>query len=243
VEATKGVGFTATPERTDGEWVPITYGPLAYAVTTVELIADWHLSDFRILPVPGGLPRTEAIVELTEHLVHELHAQVLVFSESVADAAIQQETIFDDRIIAATLSGDGDEEWHRKVLAWFRAGTVKVVTNFNLLTEGCDLPNADAVIIGRRVTSPLVMSQMIGRVLRIHPGKTYASVYYFPEDEGVSPLSGLLGPDSWNAWLAEGMEQGLTAKEVIDARWSIPEVKTQDLKEVTPYFLGKYGKL
>ena len=48
----------------------------------------------------------------------------------------------------------------------FRAGRVRVLTNYNVFTEGFDVPQVDAVFITRPTFSPNVYQQMIGRGLR-----------------------------------------------------------------------------
>ena len=48
----------------------------------------------------------------------------------------------------------------------FRAGEIRVLTNFGVLTEGFDAPAVRAVYVARPTYSPNVYQQMIGRGLR-----------------------------------------------------------------------------
>ncbi len=57
------------------------------------------------------------------------------------------------------------EQNKRKIDA-FREGTINVLVNVMILTEGIDLPNAQTVFLTRPTMSTILMTQMIGRVLR-----------------------------------------------------------------------------
>lgn len=48
----------------------------------------------------------------------------------------------------------------------FRAGSLKLLINYEILSTGVDLPNVQRLIITRPVGSPILYSQMIGRALR-----------------------------------------------------------------------------
>src|SRR4029077_14114291 len=48
----------------------------------------------------------------------------------------------------------------------FRAGELRVLTNFGVLTEGFDAPAVGAVYVARPTYSPNLYQQMIGRGLR-----------------------------------------------------------------------------
>ena len=51
-------------------------------------------------------------------------------------------------------------------------GRFPVLINVGVLTEGTDIPCVDCIMIERTVASPVLMSQMVGRGLRLFPGKT-----------------------------------------------------------------------
>ena len=48
----------------------------------------------------------------------------------------------------------------------FRAGSLKVLINHEILSTGVDLPNVDKLIITRPVGSAILYSQILGRALR-----------------------------------------------------------------------------
>lgn len=53
----------------------------------------------------------------------------------------------------------------------FREGKIDVLCNVGLFTEGTDLPMCSCVILGRITSSTTLYQQMLGRGLRMHPGK------------------------------------------------------------------------
>jgi hypothetical protein len=67
-------------------------------------------------------------------------------------------------------------EDRRRALDEFRAGSVTVLANCMVLTEGTDLPLASCCVVARPTTHGGLYVQMIGRVLRPYPGKTDALV-------------------------------------------------------------------
>ncbi|HOJ05867.1 MAG TPA: DEAD/DEAH box helicase family protein [Bacteroidota bacterium] len=53
-----------------------------------------------------------------------------------------------------------------RILAEFRNGQLDVLINVRMLTEGTDVPNVQTVFLTRQTTSPILLTQMIGRALR-----------------------------------------------------------------------------
>ncbi len=53
-----------------------------------------------------------------------------------------------------------------RALHAFRAGQIDVLINVRMLTEGTDVPQVQSVFLTRQTTSPVLLTQMIGRALR-----------------------------------------------------------------------------
>jgi superfamily II DNA or RNA helicase len=64
----------------------------------------------------------------------------------------------------------------KRIVADFKAGVVKVLTNCMIFTEGFDEPSASCLILARPTKLLTMYRQMAGRVLRPHPGKADAIV-------------------------------------------------------------------
>ena len=58
----------------------------------------------------------------------------------------------------------------------FKIGEIQILSSVGVLTTGFDAPNAEACILARPTKSLALHIQMIGRVLRIHPGKERAII-------------------------------------------------------------------
>ena len=83
------------------------------------------------------------------------------------DHARNLASVFNDAgIPAAVILGDTSSEERNKAIAGFREGTVKVLVNVVVATEGFDLPDASCIAIARPTKSLALYLQMVGRGLR-----------------------------------------------------------------------------
>jgi superfamily II DNA or RNA helicase len=69
-------------------------------------------------------------------------------------------------VTAAAISGTTDPGARRHYVEQFRAGRVRVLTNYAVLTQGFDAPAVRAIYVARPTYSPNLYQQMIGRGLR-----------------------------------------------------------------------------
>lgn len=65
-----------------------------------------------------------------------------------------------------------------RLLEAYKLGILQVLVNFGVLTEGTDLPSTETVLIARPIshTNVGLYAQMVGRALRLYPGKTTALI-------------------------------------------------------------------
>jgi superfamily II DNA or RNA helicase len=91
---------------------------------------------------------------------------VLLFATSVENARILAAMLSYQGIPAVAISGDTDSRARKFYIDEFKAGRVRVITNYNVLTQGFDAPKVQAVYVTRPTFSPNVYQQMIGRGLR-----------------------------------------------------------------------------
>jgi superfamily II DNA or RNA helicase len=94
------------------------------------------------------------------------NATVLLFASSVENARVLAAVLTYHGIEARAISSETDPGARRLYIADFKARKVRVLTNYNVFTEGFDVPSVDAVYITRPTFSPNVYQQMIGRGLR-----------------------------------------------------------------------------
>ena len=77
-------------------------------------------------------------------------------------------------------------EANQRAIEEFRKPNSKleVLINVNILTEGVDIPDVRSIFLTRPTTSTILMTQMIGRGLRISEGKTECKIVSFIVDFG-----------------------------------------------------------
>lgn len=104
----------------------------------------------------------------TEHAVGR---PAVAFLPTVAVSIEQAQAFNDAGVPAVHLDGTTPAPERARALDDFRAGRTTVLCNVGLFTEGTDLPSISCVILGRPTSSTSLYQQMVGRGLRLHPGK------------------------------------------------------------------------
>lgn len=109
---------------------------------------------------------TSILKDLSERVAHEGLEHVIVFAASVAHAQALASVLDVKGISAAAIHGGTDPARRRSLVEGFSRGDLKVLTNFDVLSQGFDAPLVDAVYLCRPTFSPNKYIQMIGRGLR-----------------------------------------------------------------------------
>lgn len=114
--------------------------------------------------VADSTQRNEAILDHIK--ASETKGPTLVFAASVEHAEALAAVLTVEGVPAAAISGKTDLGHRRSIIEEFRKGKIRVLTNFDVLTQGFDAPKVDAVYVCRPTFSPNKYIQMIGRGLR-----------------------------------------------------------------------------
>jgi superfamily II DNA or RNA helicase len=91
---------------------------------------------------------------------------VLLFATSVDHAQTMAALLTLEGIPAKPITGSTDDGARRHYIEEFRQNRIRVLTNYNVLTQGFDAPAVRAIIVARPTFSPNLYQQMIGRGLR-----------------------------------------------------------------------------
>jgi superfamily II DNA or RNA helicase len=75
-------------------------------------------------------------------------------------------------ITAEHVDGKTAKEVRDNVLARFKVGTIQVIVNCMIFTEGVDVPDIGCVVLARPTKSLVMYMQMVGRGMRAVAGKT-----------------------------------------------------------------------
>lgn len=100
----------------------------------------------------------------------------LVFTESVKEANQLKERLIRNGVCSEIVSAETPKKEREDILSYFKDGSIKVVTNVGTLTTGFDFPELDCVILARPTQSVALYYQMLGRGIRIAPGKKVVKV-------------------------------------------------------------------
>ncbi|WP_336724696.1 sacsin N-terminal ATP-binding-like domain-containing protein [Cellulosimicrobium cellulans] len=112
----------------------------------------------------GDLDRTLRVVDSIAELPEDW--TIIAFAPSVENARVMAALLSHRGIPAVSISSDTETAARRHYVEEFKAGRIRVLTNYNVLTQGFDAPQVRAVYVARPTFSPNVYQQMIGRGLR-----------------------------------------------------------------------------
>lgn len=111
-----------------------------------------------------NLTRNRRIIDSLAQLPEDW--TTLLFATSVENARVLAAQLTHRGIPAVAISGDTDSAARRYYVEEFKQGRIRVITNYNVLTQGFDAPAVRAVYVTRPTFSANVYQQMIGRGLR-----------------------------------------------------------------------------
>lgn len=198
------LGLSATPERKDGAPLSNLFDEIVYHLDIRTAIADGLLvrpkasqiitsqsldnvrslaGDFNEgdLQASVNTPRRNQIV-LESYLGQAPGRKAVAFTAGVQHAKDLAELFCSAGVRAAWVAGDDDER-DRKIHQ-LGTGELDVLMNAMILTEGFDEPSIGAVLMARPTKSRPLYAQMIGRGLRLHPGKDDCHILDFVDNAG-----------------------------------------------------------
>lgn len=216
------LGVTATPCRTDGSGFDDLFDALVSITNPRELIEQGHLCDYKLIASPqaistkgikttGGdfnnreLADSVDVVELAGNLigvykVYAIGKKCVVFAINCNHSKAIAQRFRAAGIPAEHLDGETPEDERKAIIERFRTGETLVLCNVNIVTEGFNLPNIEAVQVARPTKSLSLWLQMVGRGLRPSEGKDHALIL-----DHTDNFARLGMPDANHIWLLEGV--------------------------------------
>tara|TARA_R110000868_G_C10884896_1_gene763221 strand:- start:30 stop:1631 length:1602 start_codon:yes stop_codon:yes gene_type:complete len=190
--AIRVIGLTATPFRLGHGLItdkPGMFDALLTPVSIEELVYKGFLAPLRskhttaTLDVSGVKKRggefieseLQAAVDTDEKnrtIVNEVIQRAesrkawLFFCTGVAHAHHVAKVLEEKGIAAACVTGGTPKKERERILAEFKAGRLRALTNANVLTTGFDYPDIDMIAMLRPTMSPGLYVQMAGRGMR-----------------------------------------------------------------------------
>lgn len=205
------IGLSATPERFDGKGLSDYFDVLVIGKPVRWLIDQNRLSDFRFYS-PSGVDLTNAKIMAGEYHKEDVDKAMkrsvvigdviehykkyadgkrgIIFAWNI-DASKRTVERFNEAGIPAThLDANSTDDERDEAVKALEAGTLRMISNVEIFSEGFNLPSLDCVILLRPTRSLALYLQMVGRGLRYKEGKEptvildHAGLYY---DHGGLP--------------------------------------------------------
>lgn len=150
--------------------------PLKYIDYTLleheDIPANKSGSDFNLSAFEKAIAKDEDKILEAIFLAGELAKHVLIFCSSVEQAEYLQKLIPSSEVVTSKTKKKDRE----KRIQGFRDGKIKFIFNVGVLTTGFDFPELDAIVLLRPTRSIGLYYQMLGRGVRIAPGKENCKV-------------------------------------------------------------------
>jgi superfamily II DNA or RNA helicase len=191
------LGMTATPCRGDGRGLGNAFDVIVECPPIAELIASGFLVPTRVY-APTRPDLSGVHVERGDYVERELATRMneqklvgdvvchwhrlaerrrtVVFATGVAHSVHLRDEFRASGVWAEHIDGSTPVEQRDAILARLAEGTVEVVTNAMVLTEGWDQPHVSCLVLARPTKHMGLYRQMVGRVLRPALGKVDALI-------------------------------------------------------------------
>ena len=187
------IGLTATPYRLGHGLItdkPALFDALIEPVSIEELIFKGYLATLKSKVTKAKLDVTGVHKRGGEYIESELQAAVdtddnnqrvvreiiglasfrkawLLFCTGVKHAQHIAEVLRQHGVAAECVTGETPKKERERMLADFKAGRLRALTNANVLTTGFDYPDIDLIAMLRPTMSASLYVQMAGRGMRV----------------------------------------------------------------------------
>ena len=180
----KIVGFTATPNRTDGQGTDEDgklFDDIVFSWSIKDGIRSGFLVPVKHIPVTvGQYPNQVSVMDCKNWLQLSVQSyekyiagrrQTLAFYPSVQMSLQFSRALKRRGFSAAHIDGTTPKDKRHSVITDYKNGKIQIICNMEVLTEGFDAPNTSAIIMARSTQSRSLFTQIIGRGLRPSPNK------------------------------------------------------------------------
>lgn len=180
----KLIGFTATPNRGDKVRLDTVFQDIIFQRDLRWGVKNGYLCDIHCRRVDIGFDLSAVHTRRGDYAPGELEEAMDGTADAIAQAyremAVGATLIFAVSVhqaeeIASRIDGavvvTGETKDRASIIQAFTAGEIPCIVNCMVFTEGTDIPRVETVIIARPTQSEALYAQMVGRGLRLYPGK------------------------------------------------------------------------
>lgn len=183
------LGVTATPDRGDKRNLGQYFDSQAYEYTMRQAIKDGYLVPIKAQMIPLSLDISKVGMSNGDYAVGEIGDALEPYLEQIAREMAQycdgRKTVVFLPLIATSqkfcrmlndagmkaCEVNGNSADRDEVIRDFENGRYDVLCNSMLLTEGWDCPAVDCIVVLRPTKVRALYQQMVGRGMRLSPGK------------------------------------------------------------------------
>lgn len=229
------IGLTATPERMGGRGLGDIFESLIIGPTVKELISWGNLAPYRYFapPVKADLADLRVVkygdydqkeismrMDKSEIIGDQIEqykklapgAKAVCYCASIAQSQHTAEMFRNAGIPALHLDGETPKVAREAATADFKAGKIRILCNVDLISEGYDIADMDAVILARPTQSLTLYIQQSMRAMR-HDKNNPGKVAVIIDAVGNVYRHGL--PDDDREWSLEGKKKRPTQKREV----------------------------
>jgi len=199
---TKIVGFTATPERLSGEGLSTAsggvYDEMISGPSIPDLTASGYLVPLKYFAPPlDGLEKikiihgeydAESLEELLQrkkvygevvnhYIKHGSGRTALIFCRSIRSAEHTAERFRDKGFRFYNIDSTMSDSRRIELINGIKDGRIQGLTGVDIFSYGINLPGVSYGAMLRPTLSKASYFQMVGRILRVHPGKSDALLF------------------------------------------------------------------
>ena len=180
----KLIGFTATPNRGDKVRLDDVFSKIIFQRDLRWGIQNGWLCDIYCRRVDIGFDLSAVHTRRGDYAPGELEEAMDGTADAIAEAyqklAVGATLIFAVSVhqaeeIAKRIPGaavvTGETKDRAAIIQAFTEGIIPCIVNCMVFTEGTDIPRVETVIVARPTQSESLYAQMVGRGLRLYPGK------------------------------------------------------------------------
>lgn len=182
------LGFTATPDRADKDDLNQIYEDILYLKDMKWGIREGFITDIDCYQIDVGYDLSQVKTQMGDYKMDALADAML--KPAVVDAVVDaynkhrrgQTIIFAVNVAHAyelakkipgsvVVTGETPKDKRAQILDDFRNRKIPCVINIGVFTEGTDIPLIETVVLARPTQSDALFCQMVGRGMRLSPGK------------------------------------------------------------------------
>jgi superfamily II DNA or RNA helicase len=225
------LGVTATPCRTNGEGFDdvfetlVSVGNLSYFFENGFLCPVKHMvcgrvdtskvkkvrGDYENKAIHTLMSENHTMAKLVKSYIdHCKGKKIIVFAVNVKHSEDIVLAYKSEGISAAHIDSNTPEHTRKKILENFRKGSIRVLSNVDIVSEGFDVPDCDGVQLARPTKSLSLYLQQVGRCMRPSEGKEFGVVL---DNAGLYLDHGLCFQD--RVWTLKGKKKDI--RKQVDA--------------------------